>query len=64
MITPFNIYFNSKLIWQKHEFWRLFTNFFYFGNLGAWRGAARAGGRVLPGSGLDACLPRGILHCS
>lgn len=35
IITPFNIYFNSKLIWQKHEFWRLLTNFFFFGNLGA-----------------------------
>ncbi|KAI3433463.1 hypothetical protein D9Q98_003276 [Chlorella vulgaris] len=34
IITPFNIYFNSKLIWQKHEFWRLLTNFFFFGNLG------------------------------
>ncbi|EFN59175.1 hypothetical protein CHLNCDRAFT_19312 [Chlorella variabilis] len=34
IITPFNIYFNAKLIWQKHEFWRLFTNFFYFGTLG------------------------------
>ncbi|KAI7844544.1 hypothetical protein COHA_001902 [Chlorella ohadii] len=34
IITPFNIYFNAKLIWQQHEYWRLFTNFFYFGSLG------------------------------
>lgn len=40
IITPFNIYFNSKLIMHKHEFWRIFTNFFYFGNLGA-RGRGR-----------------------
>lgn len=46
MITPFNIYFNAKLIWQKHEFWRLFTNFFYFGNLGGWeRCVVGVGGR-------------------
>ena len=35
VITPFNIYFNSRLILQKHELWRIVTNFFYFGNLGA-----------------------------
>lgn len=34
IITNFNIYFNSRLIWQKHEYWRLLTNFFYFGSLG------------------------------
>ncbi|PSC73867.1 Hydroxymethylglutaryl-mitochondrial isoform B [Micractinium conductrix] len=34
IITSFNIYFNSRLIWQKHEYWRLFTNFFFFGSLG------------------------------
>ena len=34
IITPFHIYFNFKLIWQKREVWRLATNFFYFGNLG------------------------------
>lgn len=45
IITPFNIYFNAKLIWQQREYWRLFTNFFYFGSLGAGRGgSSREGG--------------------
>jgi hypothetical protein len=43
IITPFNIYFNAKLIWQKHEFWRLLTNFFYFGNLGECFAGRQAG---------------------
>ncbi|MEW5307270.1 MAG: hypothetical protein WDW38_002487 [Sanguina aurantia] len=34
VITPFNVYFNAKLIFSKFEVWRLLTNFFYFGNLG------------------------------
>ena len=34
IITPFNVYFNAKLICQKFELWRLLTNFFFFGNLG------------------------------
>jgi Derlin-2/3 len=34
IITPFNVYFNTKLIIDKWEVWRLFTNFLYFGNLG------------------------------
>ena len=33
IITPFNIYFNARLIFQKMELWRLLTNFCYFGNL-------------------------------
>ena len=48
MITPFNIYFNARLIWQKHEFWRLFTNFFYFGNLGGCPPLPAAGAGLLP----------------
>lgn len=35
IITPFNVYFNAKLIFTKFELWRLITNFFFFGNLGA-----------------------------
>ena len=35
IITPYHIYFNAWLILQKLEVWRLFTNFFYFGTLGA-----------------------------
>lgn len=34
VITPFNVYFNAKLIFKNGEVWRLFTNFFYFGSLG------------------------------
>jgi hypothetical protein len=34
VITPFNVYFNTHLIFKKGEVWRLFTNFFFFGNLG------------------------------
>lgn len=34
IITPYNVYYNTKLI-GKGEVWRLFTNFFFFGNLGA-----------------------------
>lgn len=34
IITPFNVYYNAKLIFQKGEVWRLLTNFFFFGNLG------------------------------
>ena len=35
VISPFSVYFNSRLIFQKMQLWRLFTNFFFFGNLGA-----------------------------
>jgi Derlin-2/3 len=34
IITPFSIYFNARLIFQKGEVWRLLTNFFFFGSLG------------------------------
>ncbi|KAK9819602.1 hypothetical protein WJX72_000162 [[Myrmecia] bisecta] len=34
VVTPFNIYFNARLIFQKGEVWRLLTNFFFFGSLG------------------------------
>jgi hypothetical protein len=34
VITPFNVYFNTHLIFKKGEVWRLLTNFFFFGNLG------------------------------
>ena len=32
IITPFNIYYNIYFIFQKHEYWRLLTNFLYFGS--------------------------------
>ncbi|KXZ44460.1 hypothetical protein GPECTOR_67g300 [Gonium pectorale] len=34
IITPFNVYFNAKLVFKDLELWRLITNFFFFGNLG------------------------------
>lgn len=34
VISPLNVYFNSKLIFQEYELWRLVTNFFFFGSLG------------------------------
>ncbi|KAJ9534695.1 Der1-like family-domain-containing protein [Haematococcus lacustris] len=34
IITPYNVYYNTKLIFGKGEVWRLVTNFFFFGQLG------------------------------
>ena len=34
LISPLNVYFNSKLIFHEYELWRLVTNFFFFGALG------------------------------
>jgi Derlin-2/3 len=34
IITPLYIYFNWELIFRKYQIWRIFTNFFYFGNFG------------------------------
>jgi|UniRef100_A0A7S1SZ48 Derlin-2/3 len=34
IISPFNVYFNAKLIFRRWQLWRLFTNFFFFGSLG------------------------------
>lgn len=34
IITPFNVYYNTQLIFRKYELWRLVTNFLYFGSLG------------------------------
>ena len=31
LISPFSLYFNYKLIVEKGQVWRLFTNFFFFG---------------------------------
>eukprot|EP00295_Goniomonas_pacifica_P000982 CAMPEP_0175816538 /NCGR_PEP_ID=MMETSP0107_2-20121207/6547_1 /TAXON_ID=195067 ORGANISM="Goniomonas pacifica, Strain CCMP1869" /NCGR_SAMPLE_ID=MMETSP0107_2 /ASSEMBLY_ACC=CAM_ASM_000203 /LENGTH=243 /DNA_ID=CAMNT_0017128641 /DNA_START=8 /DNA_END=739 /DNA_ORIENTATION=+ len=31
IISPFTIYLNYKLVYEKLEIWRLFTNFFFFG---------------------------------
>ncbi len=34
VVSPFNVYFNAKLIFTRWQLWRLFTNFFFFGSLG------------------------------
>lgn len=34
IISPFTVYFNTRLIFRKMELWRLFTNFLFFGSLG------------------------------
>jgi len=34
IITPLSVYFNTKLIFQQLQVWRLLTNFLYFGTLG------------------------------
>ena len=35
LVSPFSLYFNVNLIVTKLQLWRLFTNFFFFGALGA-----------------------------
>eukprot|EP01135_Chromosphaera_perkinsii_P002756 Nk52_evm124s226 gene=Nk52_evmTU124s226 len=34
IVSPFRLYFNWSLIWQSGQYWRLITNFLYFGDLG------------------------------
>ncbi|XP_022781511.1 derlin-2-like [Stylophora pistillata] len=34
LITPFQLYFNPELIFQRFQFWRLVTNFMFFGTIG------------------------------
>ncbi|XP_073485297.1 derlin-3 [Aquarana catesbeiana] len=34
IISPFQLYFNTDLIFRKLQIWRLITNFLYFGELG------------------------------
>ena len=31
VISPFSLYLNYRLIFEKYEFWRIITNFFFFG---------------------------------
>jgi hypothetical protein len=37
LISPFTVYFNTHLIFRELQLWRLATNFFFFGSLGARR---------------------------
>ncbi|EDO47541.1 predicted protein [Nematostella vectensis] len=34
VITPFQLYFNPELIFQRYQIWRLVTNFLFFGTIG------------------------------
>ncbi|XP_075253681.1 derlin-2-like isoform X2 [Convolutriloba macropyga] len=34
VVSPFQLYFNPELIIYRYQFWRLFTNFLFFGTLG------------------------------
>ena len=31
LISPYSLYFSWTMVWEKGQFWRLFTNFFFFG---------------------------------
>ena len=33
LVTPFSLYYNARLVFQRGEVWRLATSFLYFGNL-------------------------------
>ena len=32
IVSPYSLYLNYNLIFKKFQIWRIFTNFFYFGN--------------------------------
>lgn len=34
LVSPFTLYFNYRLIVEKGQFWRLLTNFLFFGQFG------------------------------
>ncbi|XP_065568559.1 derlin-2-like [Artemia franciscana] len=34
LVTPFQLYFNPYLIFEKYQVWRVFTSFLFFGGLG------------------------------
>ena len=31
LLSPFSLYFSLPMIVQRHQYWRLVTNFFFFG---------------------------------
>jgi Derlin-2/3 len=31
LLSPFSLYFSLPMIVQRHQYWRLLTNFFFFG---------------------------------
>jgi Derlin-2/3 len=43
LISPFTVYFNSRLIYSKLQLWRLFTNFLNLGAVGVSREACPEG---------------------
>ena len=34
IVDPLHLYYNLTLVWQKHQIWRVVTNFLYFGDFG------------------------------
>jgi Derlin-2/3 len=34
ILSPLYLYLNFELIFKKYQFWRLFTSFFYYGDIG------------------------------
>ena len=34
IISPYDLYLSPKLVVKQYEFWRLITNFFFFGKMG------------------------------
>ena len=41
VISPFTLYLNYRLIFEKYEFWRVFTNFFFLPGSAATLASAR-----------------------
>jgi Derlin-2/3 len=31
ILSPYSLYYSSKLVLTQHQYWRIFTNFFFFG---------------------------------
>jgi len=64
LISPFTVYYNTRLIFREFQLWRLVTNFLFFGSLGARRErallrarAGEAGGDRLPARRGSLALP-------
>jgi Derlin-2/3 len=55
LVRPFQLYFDPRYILVEGQLWRLATNFFYFGSLGAWTAAPRSG--RAPSPPVDAAPP-------
>ncbi|CAG9461720.1 unnamed protein product [Pedinophyceae sp. YPF-701] len=34
ILTPYRLYYSTRAVFKRHEYWRLITNFLFFGKLG------------------------------